>query len=444
MSRRGCNNCCEQSKCNLPDHATGPCHTYELKWKCGCQKYKACFTVCDGATGGTGPTGPSGNGGIGSTGPTGPIGHDGSVGSPGPTGHGHTGHTGCTGITGPTGPLGVGPTGPVGTGTTGPTGSTGPPGTGPTGPTGLGDTGPTGATGPLGTGPTGATGLGDTGPTGFTGATGPLGTGPTGATGIGSTGPTGFTGATGPLGTGPTGATGPIGIGSIGPTGFTGPTGQVGATGANGVGVTGPTGPISGADNIAHAVRQGGLDGLIGTFILIPNNGKITVPLDTIVFQTTGWTLPGGELRINVTGTYEINYNVTVNYGGATTASAPVVFESGIQVSGPNIINPILATGSHMVISNFTSNMVGVTGTTGATGVIGDVSGVQTTVGTTFVTSFNTGDDIIVVVAVRNSANTTIPHISPLQTILGQPPPNGLDGPGAPVVTASIVARQIR
>ena len=86
-------------------HSTGPCHTYQLRWKCGCKTYKACFTVCDGATG---PTGPAG-GGTGGVGPTG---------DPGPTGPPGTGGIGPTGD--------PGPTGPPGTGTTGPTGPTGP------------------------------------------------------------------------------------------------------------------------------------------------------------------------------------------------------------------------------------------------------------------------------------------------------------------------------
>ena len=78
------NNGCCAKKCDCHEDVTGPCRTYELNWKCGCKKYRACFTVCDGATG---PTGAPGIGLIGDQGDTGST--------------GSIGHTGCTGYTGP-------------------------------------------------------------------------------------------------------------------------------------------------------------------------------------------------------------------------------------------------------------------------------------------------------------------------------------------------------
>lgn len=329
----------------------GLCHTYELRWKCGCQKYKACFTVCDGTAGATGPTGPGG-GLPGSTGPTGPTG------ATGPLGTGPIGPTGSTGVTGPTGPLGTGPTGP--TGPTGTTGPTGPLGTGPTGPTG--STGPTGPTGPLGTGPTGPTGS-----TGSTGPTGPLGTGPTG---FGATGPTGSTGSTGPTG-----------VGATGPTGSTGSTGPTGPTGMGATGPMGPTGP-GGVLNAVTIVRQG----TASPAIVLSNITTTIIGFDTIIFNSGSFSLSGVNLVVGVTGVYKVTYQVSIFYG-QEIAEVPLQAESGITV---NNVGPV--PGSHVVQT-----------------IPSDLDGFTLIQGNTFITSFNRGDNVNIVAAMFDSVDSRVP-----------------------------------
>ena len=265
------------------------------------------------------PSGPS-------VGPTGPRGAQGPIGPQGIAGpQGIPGPTGPTGPAGPQGPAGVpGSTG--NTGRNGTNGTNGLPGRG----LQVGSTA-TGAPGTQATVtdngdetmgllnfviPRGDPGLpGEIGPTGPTGPAGPQGeTGPAGAAGpqeaMGPTGPTGPTGAMG--------MTGPQG--EIGPTGPAGPAGARGPTGPQGE--TGPTGPAG--SSTSGLTAYGGLynSGTQLVFFTAPDT-PLPVNLNTPM-PLKNVAAGANTLTVQLSGNYEINYNVLLNTSKASTAAVGV------------------------------------------------------------------------------------------------------------------------
>lgn len=116
--------------------------------------------------------------------------------------------------------------------------------------------------------------------------------------------------------TGPTGPTGPPGLNGL--NGLPGPTGAAGATGA-----TGPTGP-TGAANIS-TIAYGGIFNNNSQLIFftqvdvfIPIRFNSTLPTRNVSYPVAN------SLQIDVSGDYEIDYNILLNASEAINVAIGV------------------------------------------------------------------------------------------------------------------------
>jgi hypothetical protein len=218
----------------------------------------------------------------------------------------------------------------------------------PISPSGLNVLGSTGATGPQGLqGNTGDQGLqgttGNTGLQGFTGDTGPQGI-------QGNTGAQGTTGNTGPQGLqGNTGATGPQGA-----QGNTGPQGNTGTFGT-------PQGYLSSYRNSTQTISSWG--SIAAWTNVVFNND---------VIPAIGWTTNGTTFTCQVSGIYQISYELIFRIATDTQAQAVggkiLATRSGVTNDIPGSLKTgsfVIPTGTtnqnpvaiidHIVIASFTA-----------------------------------------------------------------------------------------
>ncbi len=108
------------------------------------------------------------------------------------------------------------------------------------------------------------------------------------------------------------------GGGATGAAGATGPAGSIGFQGAAGptgaMGVTGPTGPTGGF--VAEYVFLASVSSAS-----IANAAPIPFPDPAIISSNMSYTSATGSLTINDTGSYMVNYGVSVNNGAQNTST---------------------------------------------------------------------------------------------------------------------------
>jgi hypothetical protein len=130
--------------------------------------------------------------------------------------------------------------------------------------------------------------------------------------------------------------------------------------------------------------------------IPLPNGVNTIVGFDTLIFNTGSFSLAGPQLRVMVTGTYEVTYSAAINYGTGLTATIPIQAETAVAVNLTTV-----ATGSHVVQT-----------------IPPGTPGFTLQQGTTFVTNFNGGVDLTIAAAIINSSNSFIPSSALATSVL--------------------------